>query len=93
MTLIATSTNVGSISKFQCIFKPCVDEISPASALILGANSGFGMLPSFGSSPSGFVVDASAGPSANAPPSVPRRDLLPTFHGLLPVDEAVGTSV
>jgi len=51
------------------------------------------MLPSFGSSPSGFVVDASAGPSANAPPSVPRRDLLPTFHGLLPVDEAVGTSV
>jgi len=61
--------------------------------LILGANYGFGKFLSFGSSPSGFDVDASAGPSANALPIVPRRDLLPTFHGLLSVDEAVGTSV
>jgi len=29
---------VNSISKFQCIFKPFVDDISPASSLVLGAN-------------------------------------------------------
>lgn len=79
--------NVDSICNFQCIFKQCVDEISPVSALIPGANYGFGRFPSFGSSPSGFALDASAGPSTSAPTSVPRRDLLPTFHELISVDE------
>jgi len=85
--------NFDSICKFQCIFKPCVDDISPASALILGANYGFARFPSFGSSPSGFAMDASVGPSMSAPPSVPKRDLLPAFHELLSVEEAVGSSV
>ena len=62
---------VNSISKFQCIFKPFVDDISPASSLVLGANYDFGRFPSFGSSPSRFVSDASTGPSTSAHPSVP----------------------
>lgn len=85
--------NVDSICNFQCIIKQCVDEISPVSALIPGANYGFGRFPSFGSSPSGFDVDASARPSTGAPPSVPMRDLLPTFHELISVDEAAWPSV
>ena len=86
-------SNVSSFNKFQCIFKPCVDELSPASTMILDADCGFGKFPSFGRSPSGYVVGASAGPSTAAPPSVPKRGLFSSLIGLHSAEEAIGPSI